>query len=144
MDIRQIIWAFMLADYSHGKLRKSSVIAELRAGNPPPKDALDMIADIIEGTGKPLKNGQEPRFSELSQRGVVRYVYQLEGWITDPESAPVEYLDDEALHWIKRAHARTKTKNRKRESARYQAKNMVAGGAISMRTLESWLKEFDK
>lgn len=136
-------WVLLREQYERGALRRAALIAALRSKYPIPDFAKKMIADVIEGSGKALKEGR-PAAPAYRQAAAVTQYQWLVRWIEDPDS----YCDwvpepsDADMRFLRNAQADTKLKNRQRVSAKARAKAFIVKRYdIDQRTLDNWIRK---
>lgn len=156
VDIAEIekvwgVWAEPLLKYRTNTLTKADVVEALRSDGPIPREARDMLAEIISGTGRPLaahrpkkwpEAGTETGSGRIHLQMVTILVKELTRAIKDPSQ-----MDDRYIHpsWrvdILEAHKRSTYKRRKRVAPKQQAKAWVAElYDVSPSTIRDWLRK---
>ncbi len=105
-------WKYLLHEYAAGRLYKADIADALRAGKVPPREALEMLADVLDGDGRPLCNGRRPVRAGIAYplatkvRGEALLLYSL-NWPDPPRQRIKEWLADQYQVTVKSVEAWT-------------------------------------
>lgn len=136
-------WAALLADYQRGKLRKPQLVKALRDGIQPPVEALDMIADVIAGEGKPLDNTRKAR-PNVDKWTAANMARDLERYIDAGPDNFADEIDPANMDWLRQLHKRTQLKRRREKTTANKLAMQITSDiyGIKPRTLSDWKKRF--